>query len=72
MPYAIRLDQVFYAEATVHPWTVDEAVAKRWDSPAIPEGIVAYWNKVHYQRYETMSGKRELRTSALGFRSGRP
>lgn len=68
MPYAIRLDQVFYTEATVHPWTSSISAARQWASPAVPEGIVAYWNKVHYERTVVIEGKQELRRTALGGR----
>jgi hypothetical protein len=66
MPYAIRLNDVFYTEGTPNPWAFNPAAAKMWDSAAVPEEIVAYWNKVHYERTEVVGEGQRVMRSALG------
>jgi len=48
------------------PWTADIDRAWLWQDRATAEGVVAHWNKNHYERVQKIAGKQTTIYSAIG------
>ena len=68
MAYVLRLKDVYYTDALPYPWTFDLLLANHWETRDIPDKIIEYWSKVHYQRLVVINGKPRVVHSAIGGR----
>ncbi len=48
MKFVIKVGSLYYLDAS-YCWTSKITEAKQWDDRSIPEKIIAYWQKVHYE-----------------------
>lgn len=64
--FIIQVESLYWADTASNWWTSDVSQAKRWADRKVPDTIIAYWNKVHYERPQKIAGKDVTVYSAIG------